>query len=276
MGERVYGKHFESMYSGSMVGSGLAVFAVWGYVISHVRRGTVELNAKLLSMILGCTEADVAEAIKILSSPDPKSRSKDEKGRRIIQEAEFQFRVVNATHYQNIRNEDERRQYNREKQAEYRARKKMSMTNVHTGNCVPPCTHAEADAEAEAEAEAKALKTPLTPHEKSDEDNPFPKRKEGSSVQITEATLLATRAKDFLKTPQSINTIRDHIVAAYAQGAKPEVVAAQVEDKGNIGLPIWDVLKITTRGCDMRNRAEAQLERVAQRKKEREQRERSQ
>ena len=30
----MYGKHFASMYEGSLYGSGAVVFAVWGYVIA--------------------------------------------------------------------------------------------------------------------------------------------------------------------------------------------------------------------------------------------------
>jgi hypothetical protein len=119
----MYGKAFESMYDGSMIGSGLNVFAVWNYVVAKTRRGVIELNPKLLAFILGGKEDEIDEAIARLCAPDPKSRSKQEEGRRLIKEGEYQYRVVNWELYSGIRNEIERREYNRVKQAEYRAAK---------------------------------------------------------------------------------------------------------------------------------------------------------
>jgi hypothetical protein len=120
----MYGKHFESMYEGSMYGAGISVFAVWGYVISHARAGRVELNPKKLADTLGGTLEDVRGAIEFLMKPDPHSRHKEREGRRLVKEGEFQYLLPSWGAYQQIRNEDERRAYNRKKQAEYRARSK--------------------------------------------------------------------------------------------------------------------------------------------------------
>lgn len=128
----MYGKHFESMYEGSMYGAGLAVFAVWGYVISHARSGCVELNPKKLADTLGGSVEDVEKAIAYLMSPDPKSRHKSCEGRRLVKEGQFQYSLPSWNDYQGIRNAEERRAYNRSKQAEYRKRKKVI---VHQGAC---------------------------------------------------------------------------------------------------------------------------------------------
>ena len=118
----MYGKSYESMYEGSLVGAGMNVFAVWNYIITKSRAGCVEINPKLLAFTLGGKEEEVESALKFLQRPDPISRSKAEDGRRIIKEGQFQYRVVNWEFYQRIKNEDDRREYNRRKQAEYRAR----------------------------------------------------------------------------------------------------------------------------------------------------------
>lgn len=120
----MYGKAFESMYSGSMVGAGINVFAVWNYVIAKTRKGVVELNPKLLAAILGGTEEEIQSAMDFLQKEDLNSRSKAEDGRRLIREGQFQYRVVNWQAYAEIRREEDRREYNRLKQIEYRARKK--------------------------------------------------------------------------------------------------------------------------------------------------------
>ena len=105
-----------------MVGAGLNVFAVWNYIITKTHFGVIELNPKLLKAILGGDLEEIESAIHFLSQPDVESRSKEEEGRRIVREGQFQYRVVNWQEYQRIKNEDDLREYNRVKQAERRAR----------------------------------------------------------------------------------------------------------------------------------------------------------
>ena len=119
----MYGKHFESMYDGSMYGAGIAVFAVWGYVIAHTRRSRVELNPRKLSDTLGGTQEEIVAAIEFLMAPDPNSRHKEREGRRLIKEGEFQYFVPAWEDYQTIRNEDGRREYNRLAQQRSRQKK---------------------------------------------------------------------------------------------------------------------------------------------------------
>jgi hypothetical protein len=120
----MFGKAYESMYSGSMVGSGLNVFAVWNYIIANTHFSVIELNPRLLQAILGGELREVEKAIEFLCAPDPQSRSKLEEGRRLIREGQFQYRVVNWAEYQAVRTANDLREYNRRKQAEYRARKR--------------------------------------------------------------------------------------------------------------------------------------------------------
>jgi hypothetical protein len=148
----MFGKHFASMYEGSMMGAGPTVFAVWGYVISKAVNGEVELNPRLITVLIGSTEEDVESAIDYLCSEDPRSRNKDENGRRLVKTGEYSYSVTSHALYRGIRHEDDRRDYNRRKQAEYREKKKPC-TEVYHG--VPPSAHTEAEAEAEAEAEKK-------------------------------------------------------------------------------------------------------------------------
>lgn len=119
----MYGKTFKSMYEGSMYGAGVGVFAVWGYVIAHADKSRIELNPKRLSDTLGGSVKEIQEAIDYLSRPDAKSRHKQAEGRRLVKEGEFQYFIPTWEAYQKIRNEEERREYNRTKKAESRAKK---------------------------------------------------------------------------------------------------------------------------------------------------------
>ena len=125
----MYGKAFESQYEGSMYGAGINVFAVWNYVIAKAHYGTIELNPKLVAAVLGGTVEEVVEAIEFLCAPDPESRSKLEEGRRMVKEGQFQYRVVNWENYQLLKTQEARREYNRVKQAEHRAKKKREGTS---------------------------------------------------------------------------------------------------------------------------------------------------
>jgi hypothetical protein len=123
----MWGKHFSSMYEGSLVGSGAIIFAVWGYVIANFipdkKVGAqVRLNPVVLAAILGEKEGDVTKAIQFLCAPDKHSTTKDQQGKRLIQLSEFDYQVVNGAKYRAIRNEEERREQNRAAQARYRAR----------------------------------------------------------------------------------------------------------------------------------------------------------
>lgn len=121
-----WAKYFKSMYEGSMYGSGVEVFAVWGYVIANTDRGRVELNPKRLADTLGSTIDKMEKAIHFLESPDPKSRHKERDGCRLIRESEYQFFVPCWEVYQKIRNEEQRQEQNRNAQAKFREKNKMT------------------------------------------------------------------------------------------------------------------------------------------------------
>lgn len=112
----MYGKHFESMYTGSLQGSGAHVFAVMGYIVAHQKPPDfcVELNPDLVAFLLGEPVERINEAIDKLCAPDPRSRNDREDGRRIIRIGSFLYRVVNGPHYYALRSQEEKRAYWRE------------------------------------------------------------------------------------------------------------------------------------------------------------------
>lgn len=137
-----YGKAFASMYTGSMVGSGAIVFAVWGYVVANMKparfkdRGSemiVELNTKILATVLGESVEDVESAIAKLCAPDPESRSTQDDGRRLIDEGAFLYRVVNGRKYAAVRDEQERKEQCRLAMQRHRAKKNKPKATPQPG-----------------------------------------------------------------------------------------------------------------------------------------------
>lgn len=120
----MYGKHFASMYTGSMYGAGVHVFAVWGYAIGNTDKdGFVEINPVVVASALGnCTPDDVKAALDYLTSDDPNSRSDKENGARLVEEGPFLYRSVNFAEYRDMQKTDDRREYLRIKKQESRKR----------------------------------------------------------------------------------------------------------------------------------------------------------
>lgn len=120
----MFGKLFASTYTGSMVGSGLNVFAVWGYVIANTKPdGHVELNPPIIAATLGCSVEQVEDAIKVLCAPDARSRNAKEEGRRLVQKSAFMYFVPTYSDYRAMRDDSDRREYMRGYMRDYRAGK---------------------------------------------------------------------------------------------------------------------------------------------------------
>lgn len=154
----MYGKHFKSMYTGSMYGAGPAVFAVWGYAISNASiNGEVELNGKLIAAVIGMSEKEVNEALSFLQKPDEESRNSSHEGRRLVKNGQFQYFIPTYEYYRKIIDEESRREYNKQKKREERARKKSNDVKS-----VKPCqqmsaasAHVEVEVDVEEEVKKK-------------------------------------------------------------------------------------------------------------------------
>lgn len=112
-----------------MIGRGSCFFAVWGYVISHMipdrNVGTqVELNPDLIAFVLGEDKNKVLEVIDQMCKPDPKSRSKEMDGKKLVKLGEYSYQVVNGEKYRAIRDEEKRREQNRMAQKKFREKAK--------------------------------------------------------------------------------------------------------------------------------------------------------
>ena len=121
----MFGKFYESTFTGSMMGKGPGVFAVWAYIIAHTKPDSyVEINPKLIAILIGMDVNDVVNIINSFCTPDVYSRSKAESGRRLIKKGEFIYKVVNYNAYRNFRNDEERKVYMREYMKKYRNKNK--------------------------------------------------------------------------------------------------------------------------------------------------------
>lgn len=210
----MYGKFFSSTFTGSMVGSGLNVFAVWGYVIANTSAdGHVEINPPIVAAILGCEVKEVESAIKTLCAVDEKSRSKKEDGRRLVQRAAFLYFVPTYTDYRAIRDNESRREYMRNYMRNYRGGEPVKQ-DVNIGKS--QLAHTDADTEEEANTKNKGI-VGLKP---------------GTKALRMEATALLTFLNEKTKRCyQPVDANIDMIVARLKEGNTPEDCRAVIAKK---------------------------------------------
>jgi hypothetical protein len=108
-----------------------------------------------LAAVLGTNDAAVADAIAKLCAPDPASRNPELDGRRLVHEHGFQYRVTSHEIYRAVRNEEDRRAYNRDAQRRSREKKAKKSKPSNTVNDIQLQSSLSAHTEAEAEAEGR-------------------------------------------------------------------------------------------------------------------------
>jgi len=159
-----YAKVFRSMYTGSMYGAGIHVFAVWGWILaSKDENGFVEINPTLVAHELGGTVEQIVEAVGYLCAPDPKSRSPEHEGRRLLKVSQFGYTVVNHARYRNQGGDRTEywRRYKRAKRAQ--CPHTSTVDNVDNVDMSTDSTYADADADANKKEEREKKKPASRP-----------------------------------------------------------------------------------------------------------------
>ena len=112
------------------------------YIVRHVfmdllvladREGVVDMTLDAISRRTNVPEEVVSHAISVLMTPDPSSRSGDEEGRRLIpidSRRNWGWQIVNYEHYRNLKDEEARRAYFRDKKREQRAKSSPTLSNA--------------------------------------------------------------------------------------------------------------------------------------------------
>jgi len=97
----------------------------WSLLVLADRDGVVDMTLDAISRRTNVPEEIVAHAIRELMNGDPKSRSHEEDGRRLVaidSHRDWGWQIVNYEHYRNIKDEEARRTYFRDKKRAQRAK----------------------------------------------------------------------------------------------------------------------------------------------------------
>ena len=155
-----YTKLFSSILASTVWREDTVTRIVWITLLAMAdKNGVAEGSVPGLADFARVSVEDARKALERLSAPDADSRSLEHDGRRIAK-IDGGWQILNHAKYRNKMSADERREYQRLKQAEYRKRKQPS-TNVDS---VPPqFTHTEAEADTDTKAERKNDVPPSRP-----------------------------------------------------------------------------------------------------------------
>lgn len=146
-----FSKVFSTMWGGSLYGR-FEASAVFMVLLSLCDKdGTVDMTPEAIAGQTGWPVDLIRKGIAELASPDPRSRTPDAEGRRILPldgHRDWGWRITNYKKYREEMRSAERREYLRQAKEQERLRKKS--TSVNTVNQVNQC---QPIAEAEAEAD---------------------------------------------------------------------------------------------------------------------------
>lgn len=141
----MYCKLFASLYQGTLRGKPHEILVFTNLLATCDKEGFVDKHFRAISEEVGLSIEEVKIAIQSLEAPDPESRSQDLNGSRLERlegHRDWGWRIVNYIKYSSIKDMDERREYQRTRQAEYRTKKRdgdiVNCHNMSVTDCDKP------------------------------------------------------------------------------------------------------------------------------------------
>src|ERR1043166_4650043 len=163
----VYGKIFDSLWTGSLYGKPDEQLVFIFLCANADPEGFVDVSHAAIAGPTGLSIEAVTAAIEKLEAPDDQSRSQELEGRRLERidaHRSWGWRIVNYKPYRNLQDPDTRREQNRRSQEKRRAtiaagRMSTSVSGGHRSSA-SVSNGQRPSAQAEAEAEAYSIVSP--------------------------------------------------------------------------------------------------------------------
>ena len=150
-----YTKLFNSILASTIWEADMATRIVWITLLAMADKdGVAEASVPGLATFARVSRQECERALSHLMAPDKDSRSKEYEGRR-IEAIDGGWRLLNHAKYRAKLNADERREYLRVKQQEYRRKQKPSTNVNNVSDKSTVLTQAEAEAEADTKIKSK-------------------------------------------------------------------------------------------------------------------------
>ncbi len=129
----VFAKIFSQIFDSSISSDYMVRHVFMDLLVLADRDGIVDMTTDAISRRTNVPEDAVIRAIEELTKADRKSRSHTEDGRRLVlidSHRDWGWQIVNYEHYRNIKDEEARRTYFRDKQREHRAKSTFVKDNT--------------------------------------------------------------------------------------------------------------------------------------------------
>jgi hypothetical protein len=123
----LYGKVFDSIYDGTLYGHWEAIVTMQQFIVLASPDGVVDMTPQAIAARTSIPLDIITKGIKVLSEPDPYTRTPGEDGRRIVLMDEHRpwgWRLVNHGKYMRLRNMAQKREADRTRIAEKRNKNK--------------------------------------------------------------------------------------------------------------------------------------------------------
>jgi len=180
-----YTKLFNLILASTIWEADMPTRIVWITMLAMKNQhGVVEASIPGLATLARVPIAQVRQAIENLKAADPDSRSKEDEGRR-IRDVDGGWFIINHDKYRRMLSAEERREYLRIKQAEYRAKKQESTPVNTVSDKYTKLTHTEEEEEEEEETKEE-VSVPPTPKAKHHAISPTESAPSALDVRFSE------------------------------------------------------------------------------------------
>jgi hypothetical protein len=157
----VYGKVFDSIYDGTLYGHWEAIVTMQQLIVLSTADGVVDMTPQAIAARTSIPLDIITKGLKVLSEPDPYTRTPGEDGRRIVlldTHRPWGWKLVNHGKYSRLRNMEQKREADRLRMEENRSKN----SDVATGSRrVAKVAHADADIDKDEKKGARARRTAL-------------------------------------------------------------------------------------------------------------------
>lgn len=213
-----YAKIFASIYDGTLAEHWQALVTFQQLMILSNARGVVDMTPFSISRRTGIPLEIIEAGIAVLAAPDPRSRSKEADGRRIVlldPGRDWGWRLVNHAYYRGLMSATDKKEADRIRIAEKRDKARQTATDRDMSHESPEVADV-------AQAEAEALKEG-SEGSRAPAPEPAPAR-EATPITPAVAVCKALRAEGIAK----VNAGSPHLIAALNAGHSVEAVVGYV------------------------------------------------
>ena len=159
----MYGKIFDSMYEGTLYGHWEAIVTLQQMIVLCTPDGVVDMTPQAIAARTSIPLEIITKGLKVLSEPDPFTRTPGEEGRRLTLidgHRPWGWQIVNHEKYKNMRDAETVRAQTRERVRKFRENKELedAKRDVTRGNASKRYAYSDSDASTDANSNADAKK----------------------------------------------------------------------------------------------------------------------